>query len=218
MWCCTVNTGWISGVRHQYTMCYYPSKCTFAPCDLIIISNFLSNKVVLSHQQQKNAEICVWNPQPDYLPDSHLLQWVFFVDLLFLFGHRDPAGRIRPTRNTPNRHWLWIDKSILSVASQLYQEPPRFLIPMYTHLTCAYFSQRCLRVYLVSLGGQACCWVADLQALYWLAAVNWPELMAQLEAEWEKIKYMYSPWLGVSRRKLYNTDIMYYKQDKEKIS
>lgn len=66
--------------------------------------SFVGN--LFSHQRHS------WpHTHADYLLDSNLFQRVFLIDPLFLFGHSDPARRIRSTRNTTNWRWVWINNT-----------------------------------------------------------------------------------------------------------
>ena len=136
----------------------------------------------------------------DYLLDSDLLQRVFFIDLLFLFGHRDPAGRVRSSRNTTSCSRLWINNTAgirsylpLSCKPCALREIRLWgnavCLCVYTHLRCVCFSLRRPHAHLVSWGGLAWCWLVDLwRALRWPAAVAplyscFVEQVTQREAE-----------------------------------
>ena len=151
----------------------------------------------------------------DYLYDRDLIQWVFLIDLLLLFGHRYPAGRICSTGNTSTCNWVWIqnmaetlnqslflsiwaDRSCnIAVVKRLWNTEDQYVVRvcvcvnLNTHLRHASASLQRLHAPQVFLGGQACCLSADIWLVYcWPAVVGqlyrWlSEMATQLEAAWQ---------------------------------
>lgn len=149
--------------------------CCSAPC---LVATPASSPAppdeALTHCKCATCVNTVQNKQKkDYLLDCNFIEWGFFVNLLFLFGHRDPAGGIGPAGRTSGCGRLWRDttKQIDGVRQPTRADGAGRVGG--TDLRCVSVWLRRLRGPPVSWAERACCRLDGSRgACRWLAGVT----------------------------------------------